>query len=64
MRNAYTILVGKPGGKSPIGRPKRRWENNIIMNLTQIVCVVDEWIHLDQDQWWAIVNMKMNLRIL
>jgi hypothetical protein len=55
MRNVYNILVGKPEGKRPLGRPRRRWEYNIIMVLRKIGRDVMDWIHLaqDRDQWRA-----------
>jgi len=49
MRNAYGILVGKPEGKRPLGRPMRRWEDNIRMNVREIGCEAVDWIHLAQD---------------
>jgi hypothetical protein len=54
-RNVYRVLVGKPEGKKPLGRPKRRWEDGIKMDLREIsgcvcVCVCVEWIHLAQDR--------------
>jgi hypothetical protein len=60
-RNAYTILVGKPEEK----RPRSRWEDNILMDLTVIGCSGMDWIDLAQDrnQWRAPVNMLMNLRV-
>jgi hypothetical protein len=59
------ILVGKPEGKRPLGRPRRRWLNNIKMYLTEIGWDGRDWIDLalDRDQWRALVNMIMNLRI-
>jgi hypothetical protein len=65
MRNVYRILVGKPEGKRPLGRPRRRWEDNIRMDLREIGCVGMDWIDLvqDRDQWRALVNMVMNLRV-
>jgi hypothetical protein len=64
--NAYRILVGKPEGNRPQGRPRRRWEGNIKMDLKVMRLGGMEWIHLDQDryQWRAFVNTVMNLRIL
>ena len=52
-RNAYRVLVGKPEGKRPLGRPKRSWEDNIKMNLREVGCDPGEWIDLaeDRDQW-------------
>jgi hypothetical protein len=61
----YRVLVGKPEGKRPFGRPRRRWEDNIKMDLQEVGCVVMEWIELvkDTDRWRARVNAVMNLRI-
>jgi hypothetical protein len=59
------ILVGKPEGKRPLGRPRRRWEDNIKMDLQDVEWGVD-WIELaqDRDRWRALVNAVMNLRVL
>jgi hypothetical protein len=64
-RNAYRILVGKPEGKRPLGRSRRRWVDNIEMDLRQIGWNGMDWIDLaqDRDQWTALVNMVMNLRV-
>jgi hypothetical protein len=64
MRSAYKILVGKPEGKRPLGRPKRRWEDNIKMNLRKINFEDVDLIHLaqDRDRWRALVNTLMNLK--
>jgi hypothetical protein len=64
-RNAYRILVGKPEGKRPLGRPRRRWVDNIKMDLTEIGWDGRDWIELAQDrnQWRALVNTVMNPRI-
>jgi transposase len=64
-RNAYRILVGKTG-KRPQGRPRRRWVDNIKVDLREIGWDGVDWIDLpwDRDQWRAIVNMVMNLRFL
>jgi hypothetical protein len=64
-RNAYRILVGKPDGKRPLGRPRRRWVDNIKMDLRDIVRDGMDWIDLarDRDQWRALVNTVMNLRV-
>jgi hypothetical protein len=64
-RNAYRILMRKPEGKRPLGRPKRRLVNNIKMGLRQIGSVGMDWINLtqDRDQWRALVNTVMNLRV-
>jgi hypothetical protein len=63
-RNAYRILVGKPEGKKPLGRPKRRWVDNIKMDLREREWDGVDWIDLAQDrvQWRALVNMVINLR--
>jgi hypothetical protein len=64
-RNAYRILVEKPEGKRPLGRARRRWENNIRMDLREIGWGGMDWIVLtqDRDQWRALVNTVMNLRV-
>jgi hypothetical protein len=64
-RNAYRILVGKPDGKRPLGRPRRRWLDNIKMDLREIGWDGMDWIDLsqDRDQWRALMNMVMNLRV-
>jgi hypothetical protein len=63
--NVYRILVGKPEGKRPLGRPRRRWEDNIRMDLREIRWGGMDWIDLaqDRDQWRAVVNTVMNLRV-
>ena len=48
-RSAYRVLVGKPEGKRPLGRPRRRWEDNIKVNLQEVGCVGVHWIDLPQD---------------
>jgi hypothetical protein len=65
MRNAYNVLFGRPEGKGPVGRPRRRWECNIRMDLRKIESEVVYCIHLaqDRDQWRAAVNAVMNLRV-
>jgi hypothetical protein len=64
-RNAYRILVGKPEGKRLLGRPRRRWVDNIKIDLRQIRWDGMDWIDLaqDRDQWRAVVNTVMNLRV-
>jgi hypothetical protein len=64
-RNAYRILVGKPEGKRPLGRPRRRWVDSIETDLTEIGWDGRDWIELaqDRDQWRALVNTVMNLRV-
>jgi hypothetical protein len=61
----YRLLVGKPEGKRPLGRPRRRWMDNIKMDLLQIGSNVVDWIGLVQDRyrWRALVNSVMNLRV-
>jgi hypothetical protein len=61
-RNAYRILVGKPEGKRPLGRPRRRWVDNIKINLREIEWDGMGWIDLAQvrNQWRALVNVVMN----
>jgi hypothetical protein len=61
----YGLLVGKPEGKRPLGRPRRRWIDNIKMDLVEIGLGVVDWIGLSQDRyrWRALVNSVMNLRV-
>jgi hypothetical protein len=65
-RKVYKVLVGKPEGKRPLERPRRRWEDRIRMDLREIGCGSIEWIQLAQDsgRWQAIVNSVMNIRVL
>jgi hypothetical protein len=60
------VLVGKPEGKRPLGRPRRRWDDGIRMDIWEIGWGVVEWIQLVQDRgrWWALVNTVVNLRFL
>jgi hypothetical protein len=62
-RNAYRILVGKPEGRRPLGRPRRRWADNIKMDLREIGWDHMDCIHLaqDRDRWRALVDTVMNL---
>jgi hypothetical protein len=64
-RNVYMLLVGKPEGKRPLGRPRRRWIDNIKIDLLEIGLGGVEWIGLAQDRyrWRAVVNAVMNLRV-
>jgi hypothetical protein len=64
-RNVYRILVGKPEGKGPLGRPRRRAVDNIKMNLREIGWDGMDWSNLaqDRDQWRAIVNTVMNRQV-
>jgi len=64
-RGVYRVLVGKPEGKRPLGRPRRRWENNIKMDLQEVECEGMDWIELVQNRhrWRAVVSAVMNLRV-
>jgi hypothetical protein len=64
-RNVYRILVGKPEGKRPLAKPRRRWVDNIKMDLGEIGWDGRDWIELaqDRDQWRALVKTVMNLRV-
>jgi hypothetical protein len=63
-RGVYRVLVGRPEGKTPLGRPRRRWEDNINLDLREIGIDEANWIRLDQNrvQWQAFVNTVMNIR--
>jgi hypothetical protein len=63
--DAYRILVGRPDGKRPLVRPRRRWDNNIKMDLQEVGWGSMNWIALaqDRDKWRALVNAVMNLRV-
>jgi hypothetical protein len=64
-RGAYRILVGRPEGRRPLGRPRCRWEDNIKMDLQEVGWGGMNWIELAQyrDKWQALVNAVMNLRV-
>ena len=64
-RAAYKVLVGKPEGKRPLGRPRRRWVDNIRMDLQEVGCGNVDWTGLaqDRDGWRKFVNTVMNLRV-
>jgi hypothetical protein len=64
-RNAYKILEGKPEGNRPLGRPKRRWVNNIKIDIIETEWDGMDWFDLaqDRDQWRALVNTVMNIRV-
>jgi hypothetical protein len=64
-RSTYRVLVGKPEGKTPLGRTRCRWEDNIKMYLQEVGCGGMNWIELTQDRykWRALVNALMNLRV-
>jgi hypothetical protein len=63
-RGVYRVLVGRPEGKRPLGRPRRRWEDNIKIDLREIGIEEANWIQLAEDrvQWRACVNTVMNFR--
>jgi hypothetical protein len=65
-RKVYKALVGKPEGKRPLGRPRRRWEDGVIVDLREIGLGYVDWIRLaqDRDRWRAVVSAVMNLRVL
>jgi hypothetical protein len=65
-RNAYRLLVGKPEGKRPLGRPRRRWVDDMKMDLREVGWVDVDWIGLAQDRnrWRALVNSVLNFRAL
>jgi hypothetical protein len=65
VRGAYNILVGRSEGRRPLGTPRRRWEDNIKMDLREIVYGDVDWIHWaqDRDRWRAVVNTVMNLQV-
>jgi len=64
-RGMYRFLVGKPEGRRPLGRPRRRWVDNIRMDLQEVGCGYMDWIGLaqDRDRWWTLVSAVMNLRV-
>ena len=64
-RGVHRVLVGKPEGKRPLGRPRRRWEDNIKMDLQEVGGGCEDWMELaqDRDRWRALVSTVMNLRV-
>jgi len=64
-RGVYRVLVGKPKGKRPLGRPRHRWEDNIKMDLQEVGGGCGDWMVLaqDRDRWWALVNTVRNLQV-
>jgi len=65
MRSAYNILLGKPEGKIPLGRPRGKWKDDIRVDLKEIGWEGVDWIHLaqDRDQWRGLVNTVMNFQV-
>ena len=64
-RGVHKVLVGKPEGKRPLGRPRRRWEDNIKMDLEEVERGCGDWMELtkDRDRWRALVSTVMNFRV-
>jgi len=64
-RGVYRVVVGKPEWKSPLGRPRRRWDDSINLDLQEVGCGGVDWIELaqDRDRWRASMNAVMNLRL-
>ena len=64
-KGVYRVLVGKPEGRRPLGRPRRRWEDNIRMDLREVGCGYADWMELaqDRDGWRALVSAVMNFRV-
>ena len=64
-RGMYRVLVGKPEEKTPLGRPRRRWEDNVKMDFQEVGGGCDDWMKLTQarDRWRALVSTVMNLRV-
>ena len=64
-RGVHRVLVGKPEGKRPLGRPRSRWEDNIKMDLQEVGGSCGDWMELAQNResWWAFVSMVMNFRV-
>jgi len=64
-RGVHRVLMGKPEGKRPLGRPRRRWEDNIKMDLQEVGGGCEDWVELaqDRDSWRALVSTVMNLRV-
>ena len=64
-RVVHRVLVGKPEGKRPLGRPRLRWEDNIKMVLQEVGGGCGDWMELaqDRDRWWALVSTVMKIRV-
>jgi hypothetical protein len=65
-RYTCRVLMGKPEGRRPLGRPRRIWEDNIKMDILEVGCGNTDWIDLaqDRDRWRAVLNAVMNFRVL
>ena len=65
QRGVYRVLLGKPEGRRPLGRPRRRWMDNIRIDLRKVGCGYMDWIGLaqDRDSWRRLVSAAMNLRV-
>jgi len=65
VRGVYRVLLGKPEGSRPLGIPRRRWVDNIRMDLQEVGCVYMDWIGLaqDRDGWRTLVSAVMNIRV-
>ena len=65
-RGVHKVSVGKPDGKRPLGRPRRRWDDNIKMDLEEVARGCGDWMELaqDRDRWRALVSTVMNFRVV
>ena len=65
-RGVHKVLVEKPEGKRPLGKPRRRWEDNIKVDLQEVGGGCGDWMELaqDRDRWWALVSTVMNFRVV
>jgi hypothetical protein len=65
MRGVYRVLVGEPGGERPLVRPRRRWEDDVRMDLQEVGCGCEDWIGLalDRGRWRVLVSAVRNLRV-
>ena len=64
-KGVHRVLVGKPEGKRPMGRPRHRWEDNIKMDFEEVGGSCGDWMELaqDRDRWWVLVNTVGNIRV-